>query len=64
MSEPSTMLRLVLEVERDADPIRGSVAHPGGEARAYVGWLALIGALDRLRAASAQEEPCGRARPS
>jgi hypothetical protein len=64
MTEPSDVLRLVLEVERDADPIRGTVADPGGPARAYVGWLALMGALDDLRGASGAEFQAGGTRPS
>jgi hypothetical protein len=52
MTQPSDVLRLVLEVERDVDPIRGTVADPHGPARPYVGWVALIGALDELRGAS------------
>jgi hypothetical protein len=52
MGERSEVLRLVLEVERDVDPIRGTVADPHGPARPYVGWVALIGALDELRGAS------------
>ena len=59
MPKPSDALRLILEVERDADPIRGTVADPGGPARPYVGWLALIGALDELRGASGAQESCG-----
>ena len=59
MAEPSDMLRVVLEVERDTDPIRGTVADPSGPARAYVGWLALMGALDELRGAADEEEPVG-----
>ncbi|MEA2126605.1 MAG: hypothetical protein QOI80_3387 [Solirubrobacteraceae bacterium] len=62
MVEPSDMLRLVLEVEREVDPIRGTVADSCGPARPYVGWVALIGALDELRSAPATEEPCTDAR--
>jgi hypothetical protein len=61
MIEQSDVLRLVLEVERDVDPIRGTVAETSGPARAYVGWVALIGALDELRSAPATEEPCSDA---
>jgi hypothetical protein len=50
------VLRLVLEVERDADPIRGTVAEAQGSARPYVGWVALIGALDELRGAGGDEQ--------
>jgi hypothetical protein len=64
MAEPSNPLRLVLEVERDVDPIRGTVADPPGPAREYVGWVALIGALDELRGASETGEPRGGDRPS
>ena len=64
MTEPCDVLRLVLEVERDADPIRGTVAETDGPARAYVGWLALIGALDDLRGAPGTEAQAGGTRPS
>jgi hypothetical protein len=62
MVEQSDVLRLVLEVEREVDPIRGTVADARGPARPYVGWVALIGALDELRNAPGTEEPCGDAR--
>ena len=52
MDEPSPVLRLVLEVERNVEPIRGTVADPSGPVRAYVGWIGLIGALDEMRGAS------------
>jgi hypothetical protein len=64
MTEPSHVLRLVLEVERDADPIRGTVADDDGPARAYVGWLALMGALDDLRGAAGTEAIHGGTRES
>jgi hypothetical protein len=52
-------LRLMLEVERDADPIRGTLTDPEGHERPYVGWVALISALDELRAATAEAQRCG-----
>jgi hypothetical protein len=64
MTQPSDVLRLVLEVERDADPIRGTVADPEGPARVYVGWLALMGALDELRGAPGTEAQHGGTGPS
>jgi hypothetical protein len=51
-------LRLVLELERDSEPIRGTLTGPGGEHRAYVGWLALIEALDQWHRAATEQESC------
>jgi hypothetical protein len=58
MSKPSHSMRLVLDLDPQAEPIRGTVADPGGHTRAYVGRLALISALDELRGASTNEQPC------
>ena len=54
MNEP---LRLVLEVERESGPIRGTVAGPGEQPRPYLGWLALIEALEGWRRGSEGEQP-------
>jgi hypothetical protein len=40
---------LVVELDRNEDPISGSVSGDDGRKRGYVGWLALIAALDELR---------------
>jgi hypothetical protein len=58
----SESLRLVVEVDPDAEPIRGTVRDADGNSHAFVGWIALIGVLDDLRAAGAlpcADEPVG-----
>jgi hypothetical protein len=58
----SAALRLVLDVEPDAEPIRGTVRDADGAERAFVGWLALVGVLDELRGTGAllcSHEPLG-----
>ena len=57
MNDPEHPLRLVLELERGSEPIRGKITGPTGRTREYVGWLALTNALEELRRASAEEEP-------
>jgi hypothetical protein len=39
----------MLELETASEPIRGTVSDGAGHERAYVGWLALIEALEELR---------------
>jgi len=62
MNDPEHRLRLVLELERGSEPIRGKITGPAGETREYVGWLALTNALEELRRAAAEEEPSPAAR--
>jgi len=61
MKEP---LRLVLEVERESDPIRGMVVGPDQQPRPYLGWLALIEALEEWRRGSEGEQPPCHVSPS
>jgi hypothetical protein len=49
-------LRLVIEIERSSEPIRGRVTGPDGTAREYLGWLALIDMLEDRRRADPAEE--------
>jgi len=49
MDAPLFSSRLVVEVEADADPIRGTVTDEQGNASAFVGWVALISALEERR---------------
>ena len=49
MDAPLYNSRLVVEVEADADPIRGTVTDEHGNASAFVGWVALISALEERR---------------
>ena len=41
-------LRLTIELDPDAQPPRGEILDERGEERPYVGWLALIAALEEL----------------
>ena len=45
---PSTTLRV--ELECGSDPIRGSIAAPGGPAVAVTGWMELAAALEAAHA--------------
>jgi hypothetical protein len=63
MSEPVDALRLVIELDPGAKPIHGIVTDGGGRVREYVGWLALISALEELSHRGGEEDPC-RASPS
>lgn len=44
--------RITLELEADADPIRGSVEHPDGDRKAFWGWLEL---METLRGVAARD---------
>jgi hypothetical protein len=48
MGENLSALRLVVEVGEE-DPVRGTITGPAGDSRSYVGWLALIGAVEEMR---------------
>jgi hypothetical protein len=41
-------IRVVVEIDATEQPIRARLAGPSGEEREYVGWLALIAALEGL----------------
>ena len=42
-------VRVIVDLARDGDPIRGWVDDGRGPPRAFAGWLALSAALDRAR---------------
>lgn len=42
-------LRLWLELDLDAEPIRGTLRQSGGPSSTFTGWLGLSAALERLR---------------
>ena len=46
---PSETLSVTVELEKDADPISGSVSEAAGQRRSFSGWLELIAALQRAR---------------
>jgi hypothetical protein len=48
MGEHDSPLRLVVEVSNE-DPVRGTITAPTGDQHTYVGWLALIGAVEAMR---------------
>jgi hypothetical protein len=53
--------RLVLEIDRTADPIAGRVVDEGGSARPFVGWIglgtALFALLDRFTDVPKEDTP-------
>jgi hypothetical protein len=55
----STDERIVLrlEVDREADPITGTLAQPGHAERPFIGWLALTNEIESIRAAAVAAGP-------
>jgi hypothetical protein len=53
-------LRIVVELDVESEPIRGTIAHGGQTAHEYLGWLGLIEAVEQLRRASAEQTEKGR----
>ena len=57
-TEPRIVLRL--EVDRDADPITGTLTQTGHAERRFVGWLGLTNVIESIRTedenASAESE--------
>jgi hypothetical protein len=49
--------RLVIELDLTAQPIGGWLTSPAGGARPFLGWLDLMAALERARAAELQANP-------
>lgn len=45
-----------LELELDAEPIRGTLCLPDGDSRPFVGWLGLTSCLSALRLRREREE--------
>ena len=54
---PRGTLTLWMEIELDADPIRGAFAAPKLARREFSGWLGLAAALEALRSGSERREP-------
>jgi len=48
-------LRLSMEIELDAEPIRGAVSISDGDRRPFTGWLGLSAALEALRGESGDD---------
>jgi len=51
--------QVTLELEPEAEPIRGRLRDAQGESRPFTGWLELLSLLDRLRG----EPPLGTVGP-
>lgn len=49
-TEGASAVRVWLEVDFEAEPIRGTLNAPGGAPYPFVGWLGLTAALKGLRA--------------
>ncbi|MEY2515578.1 MAG: hypothetical protein QOJ89_2936 [bacterium] len=47
-------IALVLRVDLDADPIRGSLTCADGTSRRFSGWIAMAAALETIRVESAR----------
>ena len=56
MSSASNV-RITLEVEAGADPIRGSLEQSDGRSQPFWGWLELIEALQRAAAEEPERTP-------
>lgn len=50
MTTGTRPIRVVIDIDATAQPIRATLAGPDGTPREYVGWLALIAALEALSA--------------
>jgi hypothetical protein len=50
-------VRVILDVERDGVPIRGSLLTPAGVQRRFHGWLELADAVETARAATGPSAP-------
>jgi hypothetical protein len=57
----ATNLRITLELEPGADPIRGSLEHTDGSRRTFWGWLEL---MEELRGVTAEPEAQTRQPPT
>lgn len=57
MTGDSAHTRIVIEIERDTDPIEGRLLEPESEAQAFKGWLSLTALLDAARQAKAKPRP-------
>lgn len=55
-------LRLALDLVADSEPIKGSIAGPGGECRRFEGWMELAATLEAfMRGEPPGPPPPGRA---
>jgi hypothetical protein len=54
-SEGPLVLRL--EVDRDTEPITGTLSQPGHPKRSFTGWLALTDVIESIRAAENEQSP-------
>ena len=45
--------RLALELLPCSDPIAGTITGPDGQTTPFVGWMELVGAIDRVHAPTA-----------
>lgn len=55
---PERRIVLHLEVDRDADPITGTLTHSGHLERPFTGWLGLSNAIESIRTGT--DEPAER----
>jgi hypothetical protein len=56
-------IRLVLDIDLDADPITGSIRPADGAARRFSGWISLAAALQTIRADLTQPAAGERSEP-
>jgi hypothetical protein len=61
----SSRARVVVELETDGDPIRGSISSAGQPGRPFRGWLELANALEAARAlpGPGEERPADETAP-
>jgi len=54
MTGSTRPIRVVIDIDPAAQPVRATLAGPDGTPREYVGWLALIAALEALSTENAR----------
>jgi hypothetical protein len=59
MATPNSS-RITVEIETGADPIRGSIEHPGGRSEPFWGWLELLEELRRVAGDAPERAPPGQ----
>ena len=57
----SAVVHLELELDATADPVEGWLVMDGGAREAFVGWIQLAAALERLRVGAGTLQPAGAA---
>ena len=59
-SDGPAPVRVLLELDLEAQPIEGNLGRPGGPSTPFVGWLGLTAALEGLRRSSERDRERGQ----